>query len=61
MMTFNLTVDDETFFRFRRWLRARDPEAMVSWEPDGDGWAVRVETTKAYLRSVSLRRWAEAA
>lgn len=58
MAKISIHVFDDDYFRFRRWLKARDPSAAVSVEPGVDGlWVVTAETGKAYLLPVIARRW----
>ena len=57
-MGITIYVLDDEYFRFRRWLRARDPACTVSVEPADDGlWQVTAELTKHYLVAVISRRW----
>lgn len=54
----SINVFDDEYFRFRRWLKARDPRARVSHEPAGDGlWRVTAELDKRYLMAIISRKW----
>lgn len=58
MAKFEFPVVESDFHPFRRWLKARDPLAVLTCEPaDGELWMVKVTTTKAYLTRPSERRW----
>lgn len=58
MAKFELPVIETDFYPFRRWLKARDPDATIAFEPVEDElWLVSVTTTKAYLPRLSERRW----
>jgi hypothetical protein len=58
MAKFEFSVVESDFYPFRRWLKARDPDASLTFEPaEHDLWLVSVETTKAYIPRVSERRW----
>ncbi len=51
-------VTETDFHSFRRWLKARDPDAVLTYEPAGDElWMLKVTTTKAYIARMSERRW----
>lgn len=57
---FDVDLGDATYFRFRRWIRARDPTVKLSTTPVGeDGWRFSVATGKRYLARHSRRRWAQ--
>ena len=46
------------YFRFRRWLKARDPRCTVTVKPADDGlWRVTAELNKRYLIAVVSRKW----
>jgi len=56
-----INVSDDEYFRFRRWIKARDPRCVMSVEPVDDRlWRVTVELTKHYLIAVISRRWQDA-
>jgi hypothetical protein len=57
---FAVEVDELSYFRFRRWMRARDPDAVLRTGPaDEEGhWRCDVETGKRYLSGRARRRWA---
>jgi len=58
MAKFEFPVIESDFYSFRRWLKARDPDATLAYGPaDDDLWLVTVETTKAYIPRLSERRW----
>lgn len=58
MAKISIHVFDDDYFRFRRWLQARDPRAQVSVKPAFDGlWLVKAEIDKVYLLAVIARRW----
>lgn len=57
--TLRLPIQEELFFDFRRWLKARDPQAQLRYEPAGDGlWMLTVGISKRYLADLMVRRWA---
>jgi len=59
MAKFAFPVIESDFHPFRRWLKARDPDAVLVFEPaDSDAlWMVTVTTSKAYIARSSERRW----
>ena len=58
MAKFEFPVIEADFYRFRRWLKASDPDARLTFAPvEDDLWLVSVETTKTYIAPLSERRW----
>lgn len=58
MTKFDFPVTETDFHPFKRWLRARDPKAILAVRPaHGELWIVSVTTAKAYLVRLSERRW----
>lgn len=56
--TLRLLIHEDSFFNFRRWLKARDPIAELKYEPSGDDlWLLSVGISKRYLAGLAMRRW----
>lgn len=57
-MTWRLPIREEGFFSFRRWLKARDPNAALRHQHIGDGlWLHKITVSKGYLASAAGRNW----
>jgi hypothetical protein len=58
---FAVEVDELSYFRFRRWMRARDPDAVLKTQPadEKDRWLLQVETDKRYLADRARKRWVD--
>lgn len=56
---FAVEVHELSYFRFRRWIRARDPAVALNTQPaeHEKRWRVHVETDKPYLALSARRRW----
>lgn len=61
MSKISFNVFDDDYFRFRRWLKARDRKADITVEPADDGlWRVTAKVSKRYLVATISRRWSAA-
>jgi hypothetical protein len=58
MHRFDVRIAEEAYFPFRRWLRARDPDASIKVKPrDGDLWECEVRSHFVHLRRRARRTW----
>jgi hypothetical protein len=58
MHRFDVRISEESYFPFRRWLLAKDPDAEMKLTPIGDDlWECSVRSHFIHLRRRARRLW----